>query len=340
MTLRFSSCRWAALLLLASLVAGPLSAAPLTIKLGTLVPVGTSYHKILMRMGESWKKDSGGTVELRVFAGGKAGGESEMVGLTMQNNLQAAMLTVVGLADIEPAAAAIQYVPMGFRSLEEVEYVMQRLRPMLDERLAKKGFVVLFWTDGGWIRFFSKSPVKTPDDLKKLKLFAWAGDTEQVNLMRRAGFNPVPIETADIVPNLQTGLIEAVPMPPFFALASQVDTRAPYMLDVNWSALVGAFVVRRETWEKIPAEVRTKLLASATQAGIDITATAHRESNESVAAMEKRGLKVTTTTPELQKEWRELAENLYPGIKGHMLPADIFDETMKLLSEYRAAHAP
>lgn len=340
MICRFSFLRAIAPLVLVAALLAPAQGAPLTIKLGTLVPVGTSYHKILMRMGEAWKKDSGGTVELRIFAGGKAGGESEMVGLSMQNNLQAAMLTAVGLSEIEPAAAAVQFVPMGFRSFEEVEFAMRRLRPMLDERLAKKGFVVLFWTDGGWIHIFSKSAVKSPDDLKKLKLFAWAGDTEQVNMMRSAGFNPVPIETADIVPNLQTGLIEAVPLPPFFALASQVDTRAPHMLDIKWSPLVGAFVVRREAWEKIPAEVRTKLMTAATQAGQEITATAHRESDESVAAMQKRGLKVTTATPEIQKEWTTLAEGLYPKIRGQMVPADVFDETMKLLSEYRTAHAP
>lgn len=311
-----------------------------TLKVGTLVPVGTSYHKILMRMGETWKKESGGAVDMRIFAGGKAGGESEMVGLMMQNNLQAAMLTAVGLAEIEPASGAVQYMPMEFRSFEEVEFVTKRLRPMLDERLAKKGFVVLFWTDGGWIRLFSKSPVKTPGDLKKLKLFAWAGNTEQVTLMRSAGFNPVPIETTDIVPNLQTGLIEAVPMPPFFALASQIDTRAPYMLDVRWAAIVGAFVVRQEAWQKIPEAVRAKLMAAAADAGKEITATAHRESDESVAAMVKRGLKVTPMTPETEQEWRTTAEGMYPRIRGKLLPADVFDQTMSLLNEYRGSHAP
>jgi TRAP-type transport system periplasmic protein len=336
---RYSVYRSCAFLLL-TLAASLSVRGATTIKLGTLVPVGTSYHKILMRMGESWKKDSGGTVELKIYAGGKAGGESEMVGLSMQNNLQAAMLTVVGLSEIEPSVTALQYLPMEFRSLDEVDYVMQRLRPTLDERLSKKGFFVLFWTDGGWIRIFSKTPVKKPDDLKKLKLFAWAGDTEQVSLMRSAGFNPVPIETADIVPNLQTGLIEAVPMPPFFALAAQVDTRAPYMLAINWAPLVGACVIRQEAWEKIPTDIRSKLLASAAQAGVETIATAHRESDESVAAMEKRGLKVTAGSPDIQDDWRRLAETMYPRIRGHLIPADVFDETLKLLSEYRSAHGP
>ena len=76
------------------------SAAP-KLKLGTLAPVGTSYHKSLMAMAETWRKESGGAVDLNIYAGGKLGGEAEMVGLMKVNSLQAAMLTSVGLSEIE-----------------------------------------------------------------------------------------------------------------------------------------------------------------------------------------------------------------------------------------------
>lgn len=314
--------------------------AATTLKLGTLVPVGTSYHKTLMALGETWSRDSKGAVTLRIYAGGKAGGEAEMVGLMMENNLQAALLTAVGLAEIDRDVTGLQYIPMAFRNLDELDYVSEHLQPELEQRLRKKGFIVLFWTDAAWVRFFSKKPVEHPDDLKKLKVFSWAGDTEQTELSKVAGFNPVPIETADIVPSLQTGLIEAVPMPPFFALASQVDTRAPYMLSLNWAPIVGACVVRQAAWEKLPEDMRTSLLESAKKAGQEIKASARRESTESVAAMQKRGLKVTDPSPAVQEEWRKAIEPFYPQFRGRLVPAEIFDRTMSLLREYRERKAP
>lgn len=320
---------------LAVFSAAAVVAAP-KLKLGTLAPVGTSYHKALMTMTEHWRKDSAGTANFNVFAGGKLGGEAEMVGLMKVDALQAAMLSGVGLTEIEPAVTGLQNIPMGFRTLEEVDYVGERLRPLLEERMAQKGFIVVFWTDAGWVRFFSSKPALHPDDLRKQKLFTWAGDTAQVEIYKSAGFNAVPLETADIVPNLQTKLIEAVPMPPFFAMAAQIDTRAPHMLDLNWAPLVGAFVVRKETWEKFPADLRAKLIASAVATGHEIRTAARREMNESVAAMEKRGLKVTKITPEVEAEWRTVAESVYPMVRGKVVPPDIFDETMKLLKEYRA----
>src|SRR5512142_3052002 len=239
----------------------PAPAAP-RIKLGTLAPAGTSYHQSLMAMGEAWRKDSGGAVDLTIFAGGKLGGEAEMVGLMKMNSLQAALLTAVGLSEIEPAVTSLQFIPMVFRDFAEVDYVGDKLRAQLEARIAAKGFVVLFWTDAGWVRFFSNQRVVHPDDLRKLKLFTWAGDPVQVALYKSAGFNAVPLETVDIVPALQTKLIDAVPVPPFYAMVSQIDARAPYMLELNWAPLVGALVVRAETWNRIPAETRGALLAA------------------------------------------------------------------------------
>ena len=310
------------------------SAAP-KLKLGTIAPVGTSYHKTLMAMGETWRKESGGTVDLNIYAGGKLGGEAEMVGLMKVDSLQAAMLTAVGLSEIETGVMGLQNIPMGFHNFDEVDYVGEKMRPMLEKRLAEKGFIVLFWSDAGWVRFFSNKPVTHPDDLKKLKLFAWSGFPAQVEIYKSAGFNAVPLETADIVPSLQTKLIDAVPVPPFFAMAGQMDTRAPNMVEINWAPLVGALVVRKETWEKIPEATRAKLMAAAQTAGKEIKAAGRKEMDESVAAMEKRGLKVTKVTPEIEAEWRAAAEAVYPKIRGKLVPEDVFDQTLKFIKEYR-----
>lgn len=306
------------------------------IKMGTLVPVGSSYHKILMNMGERWKRETQGAVELRLYAGGKAGGEAEMVALMMEDSLQGSVLTAVGLAEVDSAAKGLQSLPMAFRSLEEVDYVGEHLQPLIEQILEKKGFVVVFWTDTGWVRFFSNKPVLHPDDMRKLKLFSWASDREQTEIVRSAGFNVVPIETADIVPSLQTGLIDAVPMPPFFALASQVDRRAPYMLEINYAPLVGACVVSKKLWLSLSEENRATIKRIGTEVGREAKNLGRRDSSDAVEAMVKRGLKVTKPSPEVVEEWRVMAEAQYGKIRGRMIPADIYDKAMECLREYRA----
>jgi TRAP-type C4-dicarboxylate transport system substrate-binding protein len=308
----------------------------LRINLGTLAPRGSVYHQSLQAMAEAWRQAPGGGVRLVIYPDGTQGGEADMVRLMRVGTLQAGLFTAVGLSDIEPGTTGLQDMPMLFRNLAEFEYVSEHLRPMLEKRLEAKGFVVLFWVDAGWVRFFSRNPLVTPDDLKRMKLFVWAGNPEEVTIVRRAGFTPVPLETSDILPGLQTGLVDAVAVPPIFALAGQLDTRAPYMLDLNWAPLVGACIVKKDVWDKIAPATKAVLLAAAERAGKEIRQSSRKESDEAVAAMKKRGLKVHEVTPELEQQWRQEAEKAYPAIRGGIIPADIFDEVQRLIKEYRA----
>src|ERR1039457_1990495 len=104
---------------------------PIRLKLGTLAPAGTSYHKSLQAMGEKWRKVSDGAVQLGIFPGGTQRGESDMVGLMQTGNLDAGLLTTEGISQIDQAALALQIMPMAFRSPDEVDFLTQKLRPQL-----------------------------------------------------------------------------------------------------------------------------------------------------------------------------------------------------------------
>ena len=310
--------------------------AAASLSLGTLAPDGTSYHRSLLEMREKWRKAPGGGVNVRIFAGGKMGGEAKMVSQMRLGALDAALLTVTGLSEIDQAVTGLQSVPMMMRSLDEADYLGTKLQPALEKRIEKAGFVVLFWTDAGWIRFFSKQPMTTPEDLQRSKLFIWAGDSYFVEMWKNAGFQPVPLETADVIPMLDTGMINCVPVPPFAALALQLHDRAPHMLQINWAPLVGALVVRKGAWDRIPAETRAELLKAAREAGVQNKAQGRAESDRAVEAMKSKGMTVHTVSPELEVRWRRAAEPFYPKLKGKLIPVDIWEEVDRVLKEYRA----
>jgi len=125
-------------------------------------------------MGEEWRKAPGGGALLTVYPDGTMGSEPDMVRRMRLGQLQAALVTTTGLAEIEPGVTGLQSMPKVFRSLKEVDFIAEKLQPMLEKRLEEKGFVVLFWTDTGFVRFFSKQPVVAPENLRKTKLFVSA----------------------------------------------------------------------------------------------------------------------------------------------------------------------
>jgi TRAP-type C4-dicarboxylate transport system substrate-binding protein len=313
------------------------AAAPIKVRLATLAPKGSSYTKHLQVMGEAWRQAPGGGVLLTIYPDGTMGSEADMVRRMRLGQLQAAMVTTSGLTEIEPGVAGLQSMPKVFRTIEEVDFIAEKMQPMLEKRLEAKGFVVLFWSDTGFVRFFSKQPVIGPDDLRKTKLFVAASRPAEMEIYRSVGCNPVPLEVADILPSLQTGLIDCVCMPPSIALAIQLDGIAPHMLDMNWVPLVGAGIITKKTWDTFPPETQAALLKTAREAGKLIKADGRRENLESIEAMRKRGLKVHALTPELHAEWDQTVAKAYPKVRGIAVPPDVYDEVMSQLKTFRAA---
>jgi TRAP-type transport system periplasmic protein len=322
---------------LLGMLSAPLALAdgPLRIKLGTLLPKGSAYHRALQIMGEAFRSAQGAGSAFTIYTDGSQGSEADVVRRMRVGQLNAAMMSVIGLSEIDPSVNALQKMPMVFRSWEEIDFVSQTLRPAIERRFRDKGFVVALWAEAGWVRFFCKEPAVRPEDLKPRRMFAWAGDNEQVELMKALGFRPVVLETADIIPGLQTGLIDTVAVTPMWALATQLDRLAPHMIDVKWAPIVGALVFTLPVWEAMTAAARSAIQDSARDAVGGLRAYQTRADAEAITVMEQRGLKVQRLGPADMQVWERFAQSAYPLIRGHMVPEDGFDATVRLVAQYR-----
>jgi TRAP-type C4-dicarboxylate transport system substrate-binding protein len=158
--------------------------------------------------------------------------------------------------------------------------------------------------------------------MRSAKVWAWEGDPKSVEAFRAAGLHPVVLSATDIVPSLQTGMIDCVPNIPLYMLTARLFEKANHMMDAPWSHMVGATVVRKETWEKIPPDVREKLVAIAQELGQKVNAEVRRLNADAVTAMQKQGLKKVATDP---RPWRAAMEKTWPIVRGGVVPADFFD---------------
>jgi TRAP-type C4-dicarboxylate transport system substrate-binding protein len=307
------------------------------IRLATLLPQGTSQYHSLEAMGQQWRTGTSGALSLTIYAGGTMGSEKEMISRMRLGQLQAATLSVGGLSEIDSAVGAIQKVPLLYHSLDEMEYVRSKLQVDMESRLEQKGFMVIFWSDAGWVYILSRHPYSRPDEFRRSKVFVTADDHNEVELVNNLGFQAVPLEWSDVFLSLQTGMVDTVPITPFYAEASQLDTVAKHLLQLNYVPLVGATVVTKKAWDALSAEQREVVRKAAFEAGKQIQARSRAESQEAIDAMKKRsGLQVHIVPVALEEEWRHFAESIYPKMRGTMIPADVFDKALNLVAEYRA----
>jgi TRAP-type C4-dicarboxylate transport system substrate-binding protein len=157
--------------------------------------------------------------------------------------------------------------------------------------------------------------------------------------MHALGYRPVVLETADILPGLQTGLIDAVPVIASYALASQIDAIAPYMLDIHWAPIVGAAVVTRQAWDGMTPAAQQALRQASLKATETLRAERERADQAAIAAMRTRGLHVESLTPTTLAEWQQTMASAYPRIRGGMVPADVFDLVQQTLTDFRSGRA-
>ena len=325
--------------LLLGVVLPALAQRATTVKLATLVPERSVWGVLLRDLTEEWKTITDGRVVARIYPGGVAGDDPDIVRKMRIGQLQAATITVTGLGEIDDAFNVFS-IPLFYDSYEEYFYVLDALEPALRQRLEAKGFIFLHWGHGGWVHLFATQPVNTIDELKRLKLFVWAGSDRLVAWWKDNGFRPVPLALTDALPAMQTGMIEAVPSTPLAALSLQWYRQTPYMLDMGIAPLVGATVITERAWNKISPEDQERILEASSRAAEKFEIEIPAQDASAIAEMEKRGLTVNAPTdPATQRGWTDAAESFAAHFSDAFMPPEIYAAAREARDEFRARNA-
>jgi TRAP-type C4-dicarboxylate transport system substrate-binding protein len=329
-------CLLATLLMLP--VARPAAAAaPKVIKLATLVPAGSLWDKELKQLAADVQKRTDNRVTVRIYPGGIAGDDPDMVRKMRLGQLQAASLSVEGLTALDKGFSVFS-IPRFFASFDELYRVAHALQPTLADRLDQQGFVFLGWGYGGSVYWFTKTPVYTPDDMKKLKLFTWAGDNTKAEWWKRNGYKPVPLASTDIMTGLQTGMIEALPAPALVAVALQWYRQAPNMFDLPMGQLVGATVISKQAWQQLTPADQAAVRALAGEMQQRLEQAVPTQDRQAVEEMQRRGLNLTKPKDAAAlKAWDDVAQQFAATMGEQMVPKDVLDLARRTRDELRGA---
>jgi TRAP-type C4-dicarboxylate transport system substrate-binding protein len=309
----------------------------LSIKLGSLAPDGSPWDKALKEMAVEWKRISGGKIKVKIYPGGIAGDEQDMIRKMRLGQIHAAGITGVGLSRIARPILTIHY-PLLFKDKDELQYVLDRMKPDFEKMLEEKGFKIIMWSTIGWVHFFSKKPVRTPDDLRAQKMFVWAGDTEGVQAWKEMGFQPIPLAMTDMMSSLQSGMVNAFTANPLSAASYQWFALANNMCALKWAPLLGGIVVSERTWKKIPDDLHPKLIRSAQKIGATLQDEIEAADAEAIEVMKKHGLVINEVSEKQYQQWKELVEAGAKKLIGTSLHGPTLKKIKQYLIEYRTRH--
>ncbi len=324
----------AVLCLAVVLQASAAAAGAVVIKIGSVAPGRSPWDRALQEVARDWERISNGTVQVKIYPGGIAGNEADMIRKIRLGVLQGGVFTNMGLNRIDRSILALN-IPFLFNSQEEFEAVFEKMQPEFEAKIEAQGFKVIFWTLAGWVHFFAKDPVVYPDDLRKHKLCVTAEDPELEQIWKRMGFQVVPGDEAGLMVQLQSGMVTAAYLPALIAGSGQYFAVIPHMLSLTLSPLVGGLVLSDRTWKSIPEEHRQPMLEAVLEAAQGLYAETMALEKEALETMKENGLVIHDPPPDALEKWREGAEESIDNLVGRVVPKEIFDQIVGHIEEFR-----
>jgi len=312
----------------------PLLAGAQIIKIGSIAPDRSPWNDALKEIGREWEKISNGQVILKIYPGGIAGNEDDMIRKMKFGTLGGAVLTNIGITKINPDAFVLN-TPFLFNSEKELDYVMGQLVPVFEKQIKEKGYQTILWTMSGWLNFFSKYPILYPQDLKKQKLSVSVGEPETEQAWKKGGYHTVPTELKDTMMALQSGMIDALYLPPLLAGASQYFAFAPHMNTLKVTPLVGGMVIVNRIWEKIPENFKQPMLAAVQNARAKLARETAALESEALETMKKNGLIIHEPPADSLPQWKEAADKGMDELVGKVFSKEIYEKMLAILREYR-----
>jgi len=299
-------------------------AAPTRVRMSTALPEGTPAYDAWKKLEGAWREAAAGASELRIYGGGS--GDEEMLRRLRAGQIQAAILTLDGAAQLEPGFAVLR-TPLFVRSANELDAVLQAISPALEKRLAAEGYVLLGFAPIGWVRIFASRPVHTVADLQHAGIADWsaAADASAAAWWKARGYGFVPTPIADVAAALAAGRAAAVPATPSLALALNWYRSASHMVDAPLVPALGVAVIQASAWEALTPRARQSVRAAAAAIQVSLETAVPAEEALAVAEMEKRGLVVDRRNAAEEGAWAAEAARLQTAARGGLVDGALLD---------------
>jgi TRAP-type transport system periplasmic protein len=308
------------------------SAENVELKIATLAPKGSAWAKILEKGGKQIETDTAGRVKIKWFFSGQQGDERDVVRKMTSGNLDGAAVTAVGLGLIKGDVRVLE-LPFMFTNDKQLDYVRNAMKADFEAQFDTAGYVLLAWGDIGWTHIYTNIQLSSKADLAKTKIWAWKDDPIVRALFKGLGVNGIPLGVPDVLPNLQTGTIDACYGSPLAAVALQWYTKVKFATDTPISYAIGALVVRKDVFNKLSAEDQKVVIAASTKMGDDLLKGVRKDNERAKKAMQKSGVQFVAVPEAMISDLRAEAQKVWKALVGTLYDQKLLDKVLKLREE-------
>jgi TRAP-type C4-dicarboxylate transport system substrate-binding protein len=307
------------------------SAAPVLLRIGTVVPDGSAWARELRAFQRDAERVD---VKMKIYWGGIAGSEPQMIERARKGQLDG-IAGASSCYSLSPSLRAAR--PLGMFASTPQASVLLRQIPHVNEEYLAAGFVSMGVTQLGPSIIFLKQPVKSWDELKRLRLWRWSEDAVGTAHAQLVGLNVVATPLESAMQAMDEGKIDGFIGLAASSLAFQWHARAPYVLPLVVDNFGACLLISARAWDLVPLEAREEFKAAAAklEARMELVG---QEMDKTVmsGSLVGRGITVLPVSDELRRQFREAAKKTrHELVAKGLIPQAAFDFMESQLAEQK-----
>jgi len=281
----------AAMGLAAALFGAPSAFAQTELKLGHVGEPGSLLAASCEEYAKRINSRLAGKVKVVVFGSSQLGGDKEMLQKVKLGTLDMVLPSTVMSSEVD--LFGIFEMPYLVKDREHMKRIEQAVFwPKLAPEAEKKGLrTIAVWENGYRNITNNKHPIKTPDDLKGIKLRVPEGKW-RVKMFQAYGANPSPMKFSELFTALQTGVMDGQENPLTQIYSAKLQEVQKYLSLSGHVYTPSYLIVGSRKWATLPADVRKVLEDTAKETQAFVYETAAREENELLGKLKQAGMQV------------------------------------------------
>jgi tripartite ATP-independent transporter DctP family solute receptor len=290
------------------LAAGASSAADVkehNFKFATSNVEGNPQVDGLQKFADLIKEKSGGKMQGRVYTGATLGKDIQVLSSMQGGTVDFSTMNTNLLVGIAPDAGLVD-LPYLFDSEAEAHAVLDGpVGAKIHAELEPKGLLGLAFFDMGYYSLHnSKRPIKSPDDLKGLKMRVTETPVT-IDTFKSWGASAVPLPYAELYNALEQGVVDGGGQPPLNMIYGKIGEVSKFYTLNRYSYTPVSLLMSKRTWEKLTADEKKIVTDSAKEAAIYQYAVSLKKSADCLADLKKSKTQVTDLTPAEIARFRE-----------------------------------
>jgi TRAP-type C4-dicarboxylate transport system substrate-binding protein len=308
---------------------------PVRLGFGTIAPEGTPWADQMVEIKQRIERESGGRVKVSLFFGGRRGSEREMLVELRRGRLQAAGLSN-GIVATEVPEVGVLELPFLFRSAAEADHVIDDVIGRdLEAKIAEKGLYLGFWAENGWRSIGTRNrPIHRPEDVVGLKVRA---QESPINVAFWNELHAVPIEIplTEVLPSLQTGVIEAFDQTPVYMSGAGWHTQIKYYTLTEHSYQPAGLYFNKRFIDALPEDLRKIVLGDPRRETLENRRRVRAMADEVLRALPTAKIEVIRLTDAEKEAFRAKVAGVSAEVPG--VTAALIAKVQKALEEMRAS---